>query len=237
MRAEIQKIFRAMKRYGLIVADNGSDMYISGTWDDRWDNDVLNPGLRRADGERLRGRAARLAAAARAGARGRRARRAARRTRTAILEPGETVVVEPSWENPRSRRRVALSGTASGFGGPAGATYTIADAAAGYGTPAAGSSRRAASRAIGELLRDDRLRPRRAARGPLGHGLHGDRQRDGGEDLDAARRQAAFPTCPSSDPFYGKIETLFHNGVTAGCTGGNYCPDASVTRAQMAVFL
>ena len=40
---EVQKIFRAMKRYGLIVADNGSDMYISGTFDTRWDNDVLNP--------------------------------------------------------------------------------------------------------------------------------------------------------------------------------------------------
>jgi len=32
-----------MKRYGLIVADNGSDMYISGTMDARWDNGVLNP--------------------------------------------------------------------------------------------------------------------------------------------------------------------------------------------------
>jgi hypothetical protein len=40
---EVQRIFRAMKRYGLIVADNGSDMYISGTMDARWDNDVLNP--------------------------------------------------------------------------------------------------------------------------------------------------------------------------------------------------
>jgi hypothetical protein len=40
---EMQKIFRAMKRYGLIVADNGSDMYISGTMDPRWNNDVLNP--------------------------------------------------------------------------------------------------------------------------------------------------------------------------------------------------
>jgi hypothetical protein len=38
-----QKIFRAMKRYGLIVADNGSDMYITGTFDIRWNNDVLNP--------------------------------------------------------------------------------------------------------------------------------------------------------------------------------------------------
>ena len=35
-----------MKRYGLIVADNGSDMYISGTMDARWNNDVLNPAFR-----------------------------------------------------------------------------------------------------------------------------------------------------------------------------------------------
>jgi hypothetical protein len=40
---EVQKIFRAMKKYGLIMADNGSDMYISGTYDTRWDNGVLNP--------------------------------------------------------------------------------------------------------------------------------------------------------------------------------------------------
>jgi hypothetical protein len=39
----IRRIFQAMKTYGLIVADNGTDMYISGTYDTRWDNDVLNP--------------------------------------------------------------------------------------------------------------------------------------------------------------------------------------------------
>ena len=38
-----QKIFRAMKRYGLIVADNGTDMYVSGTFNIDWDNDILNP--------------------------------------------------------------------------------------------------------------------------------------------------------------------------------------------------
>ena len=43
---EVQRIFRAMQRYGLIVADNGSDMYISGTYDTRWNNDVLNPAFR-----------------------------------------------------------------------------------------------------------------------------------------------------------------------------------------------
>jgi hypothetical protein len=40
---EVQRIFRAMKKYGLIVADNGTDMYVSGTYDTRWNNGVLNP--------------------------------------------------------------------------------------------------------------------------------------------------------------------------------------------------
>ncbi len=39
----IQNIFRAMQTYGLIVADNGSDMYITGTMDARWNNGELNP--------------------------------------------------------------------------------------------------------------------------------------------------------------------------------------------------
>src|SRR5262245_25767295 len=41
--SDVQKIFQAMKTYGLIVADNGTDMYVTGTMDPAWDNDVLNP--------------------------------------------------------------------------------------------------------------------------------------------------------------------------------------------------
>ena len=44
--AYIQRIFRAMQTYGLIVTDNGSDMYISGAMDSRWNNDELNPAFR-----------------------------------------------------------------------------------------------------------------------------------------------------------------------------------------------
>ncbi|HEX9443276.1 MAG TPA: hypothetical protein VGA73_04110 [Candidatus Binatia bacterium] len=40
---DVRKIFRAMQKHGLIVADNGSDMYITGTYDLRWDNGILNP--------------------------------------------------------------------------------------------------------------------------------------------------------------------------------------------------
>ena len=37
-----QVILNAMKKYGLLVADNGSAMFISGAPDDRWDNDDLH---------------------------------------------------------------------------------------------------------------------------------------------------------------------------------------------------
>ena len=40
---QVRKIFQAMKTYGLIVADNGGNMYVTGTMDPRWDNGALNP--------------------------------------------------------------------------------------------------------------------------------------------------------------------------------------------------
>jgi len=39
---QVQVILSAMKKYGLIMADNGSSMYISGAPDSRWDNDALH---------------------------------------------------------------------------------------------------------------------------------------------------------------------------------------------------
>jgi chitodextrinase len=47
---EIQVILRALKKYGMILADNGSAWYISGAPDPRWDNDDLVGGLRRVRG-------------------------------------------------------------------------------------------------------------------------------------------------------------------------------------------
>jgi hypothetical protein len=39
---QAQVILRAMKTYGMIVADNGSDWFFSGTSDPRWDDGQLN---------------------------------------------------------------------------------------------------------------------------------------------------------------------------------------------------
>ena len=38
----LQVILRAMKEYGIILADNGSPWYISGVPDERWNNDLLH---------------------------------------------------------------------------------------------------------------------------------------------------------------------------------------------------
>ena len=46
-----------------------------------------------------------------------------------------------------------------------------------------------------------------------------------------------FNDVPAGSPFCRWIEELARLGVVAGCGGGNYCPDAPVTRDQMAVFV
>jgi len=46
-----------------------------------------------------------------------------------------------------------------------------------------------------------------------------------------------FSDVPPSDTGYQYIEALAASGITGGCGGGNYCPDATLTRRQMAVFL
>jgi hypothetical protein len=133
----VQRIVRALKAYGMIVADNGTDMYVSGTWDERWDNDILNPALddlSAGDFEVVElgwqpPLAPALAVDARPGGAS---------NQNGVLEPGESAIVEPSWENPEGAA-AALSGAASAFTGPPGAAYSIDDATASYGSPAPGA--------------------------------------------------------------------------------------------------
>jgi hypothetical protein len=229
----IRKIFQAMKTYGLIVADNGSDMYVSGTWDERWDNDILNPAfasVTASDFEVIQlgwkpPLAPELAVDARAGGTS---------NQNGVLEPGESVIVEPSWENPEGASS-PLAGAASNFAGPAGATYTIADAAAAYGSPAAGEAASCFD-ATGNCYRLTVSNPggRPAA--------HWDAAVTEKVNATAAKTWAlhvgnSFADVPPAHGFYTAIETLFHNGVTAGCSGSSYCPSSAVTRAQMSVFL
>jgi WD40 repeat protein len=48
---------------------------------------------------------------------------------------------------------------------------------------------------------------------------------------------AQFLDVPVGAPLYTEIGKLSARGVTLGCGGGNYCPNASVTREQLAAFI
>jgi len=48
---------------------------------------------------------------------------------------------------------------------------------------------------------------------------------------------AKFVDVPPSHPFFAEISQLSARGITSGCGAGSYCPDSSVTREQMAIFI
>jgi S-layer homology domain len=49
--------------------------------------------------------------------------------------------------------------------------------------------------------------------------------------------EASFGDVPTNHPFFQFVEALAASGITAGCGSGNYCPEAPLTRGQMAAFL
>ncbi len=48
--SEVQVILRALKKYGMMLADNGASWFITGEPDERWNNDVLVPQLHQVKG-------------------------------------------------------------------------------------------------------------------------------------------------------------------------------------------
>jgi hypothetical protein len=147
-----------------------------------------------------------------------------------VLEGGEPTTISPTWAN-TGIAAITLTGTASNFTGPAGATYDLTDPDASYGTiPILGTSTcddcyvvtvsgdRPATHWDATL--DETVTPTSAAKTWT---LHvGD----------------SFTDVPRDNIFYAAIETVLHNGVTAGCGAGDtFCPADDVTRQQMAVFL
>jgi hypothetical protein len=151
-----------------------------------------------------------------------------------VFEPGETVVAAPAWKN-ASGSPLALSGTASLFSGPAGATYTLADASAAYGTLASGATGSCAAVAdcFALTVVPNGLRPV----------THWDatfvETPSSGDPAKTWKVHVggSFADVPKTQPFYAKIETLLHSGITVGCAANAYCPGQTVSRAEMAIFL
>jgi S-layer family protein len=48
---------------------------------------------------------------------------------------------------------------------------------------------------------------------------------------------ATFADVPAGHPQFRFVEALAAAGISGGCGAGNFCPDAPLTRGQMAVFL
>jgi len=46
-----------------------------------------------------------------------------------------------------------------------------------------------------------------------------------------------FTDVPVSNPFFPFVQKMAQQGITAGCTPTTFCPDVSLTRGQMAVFI
>jgi len=150
-----------------------------------------------------------------------------------VWEPGETVSVDPYYLN-GGAQPVSVTGTATSLTGPPGATYTIDQPAADYGSIAAGAvtSCLSAPGCYSVSVDDPAVRPAAHWDAQIGEALS-----NGIYVTRTLHIGGSFADVAPSSQFYAPIETLFHHGVTAGCGGGSYCSDSPITRAQMAVFI
>ena len=160
----------------------------------------------------------------------------------AMLEPGEKVAVRPQWQ---VRNTISTSsqpcpsvvtGTASDWTGPSGADYGVGEATTGYASTGTlnGCSTCYALSVSGPAHR------------PAPHWDASFEETLSGKVLTSVKKYqttwtihvgASFKDVPRTNPFYKKVETLFHNGVTSGCGPKIFCPDATLDRAQITIFL
>jgi hypothetical protein len=149
-----------------------------------------------------------------------------------VLEPGETVVVDPSWSN-SSATALPLSGTGSNFVGPPGPTYTLVDGQADYGTIAPGT----VSDCYGATQNCYVVSVTGARPATHWDATFGEALDVGVSKSWTVHVGASFQDVPITHPFYRYVEDVLHNGITGGCGGTDFCPDAAVRRDQMSVFL
>src|SRR5689334_7228735 len=151
-----------------------------------------------------------------------------------VLEDGESVIIETQWKNTTGTPFHPTS-VAGNITGPLGPSYVLDHGTADYDVLDPGETDdcfHATANCFAATVDSGGARPV----------AHWDAQID--EKLSTGITKSwllhvggSFPDVPKDQQFYKFIENVFHNGITGGCGGGNYCPDTSVTRGQMAVFL
>ncbi len=151
-----------------------------------------------------------------------------------VLEPGETALVLPSWGNDTSGA-LSFGAAASAFQGPGGATYMISDDTAAYGPIDAGTPGSCST----TLDCYSMSVPALAAR-PATHWDAAFVETPSTGDAPKTwtiHLGDTFTDVPRSHPFYTKVETLLHNGITAGCGLRQFCPGQVMPNSQVTILL
>ena len=151
-----------------------------------------------------------------------------------ILEPGETVFVDPSWTN-FAASTVHLTGTATALTGPSGATYSINDASADYGSIASGSAANCFT-ATGNCYLISVSKP--ATRPALRWEISLQETLSSGDTVTMLLHVGStFADVPVTDPLYADVESLVRNLVTVGFPDGTFEPLAPSPRGETAIFV
>ena len=164
-----------------------------------------------------------------------------------VLEPGETALFESTWSVGEVSLLLhpSVTGAFSNFTGPSGGIYLLPGDSAGYGAvppiikfAARGTRNCYDSTGTCAIVSLAASGPRPAthwdasvqediAIGGTVRGTHTWKLHVGD----------SFTDVPRTQPFYKKIETLLHSGISTGCSATKYCPGDAVRRDQMAIFI
>ncbi len=168
-----------------------------------------------------------------------------------MLEPFETVVVEPTWQQKVTgpctmgphesihctgsgdftcKTNLTESGSPVSLTGPAGSDYVVQNSPTIYG-PMGFNGTRTGAYAIN--VSAPAGRPAAHWDATFTESLTGTWPASKSWTLHVGD---SFWDVPRASPFYKKVETLFHSGITTGCAPGAFCPDAILARSDIAVF-
>jgi len=144
-----------------------------------------------------------------------------------LWEPGESVKLQPVWENLATTNITAVTAIGSGTNGA-----QCTDAGASYGTFAPLDLRSCLS--TGNCYAATLTGPRPSKHWDVT--LH--ETLSTGKVYDWPIHIAgSFDDVAAHDAGYSDVEALLHSNLTAGCSAASFCPQDVVTRAQAAVFL
>jgi hypothetical protein len=150
-----------------------------------------------------------------------------------VLEPGETATVSPVWTDTAAGAVTGVQATAGSLIGPNNGTaaYALPKGTAVYGDFSAGSTRSCGSNCYQVRVTAD-TRPASHWDANFTESLN-----SGETHTWTLHLGSSFADVATSSSFYPFVETIFHNGITAGFAPGVYGPGQPLLREQIAAFL